>query len=120
MRSPIFKLFFSRYKILLALLFIPLLSQLVLPCTVAVISAKASGEGRPLLWKNRDTSAENNMIIYIQGKKFGIIALVNASDPEGRNVWAGCNSAGFAIMNSASGDLTKGQEGMAHNGTFMR
>lgn len=120
MRSPIFKLFFSRYKILLALLLIPLLSQLVLPCTVAVISAKASREGRPLLWKNRDTSAENNMIIYIQGKKFGIIALVNASDPEGRNVWAGCNSAGFAIMNSASGDLTKGQEGMAHNGTFMR
>ena len=111
---------FTLFKFFPVWLFILTLIQPALPCTVAVISAKASREGRPLLWKNRDTSAENNIVIYIQGKKFGIIALVNATDPGGRNVWAGCNSAGFAIMNSASGDLTKGLEGMAQNGAFMR
>ncbi|MCP2619764.1 carcinine hydrolase/isopenicillin-N N-acyltransferase family protein [Candidatus Aminicenantes bacterium AC-334-K16] len=109
-----------RSRILTTFLLILLIAWPTFPCTVAVISAKASREGRPLLWKNRDTSAEDNMIIYIQGKKFGIIALVNANDPTGRNVWAGCNTAGFAIMNSASGDLSSGREGMAENGTFMR
>ncbi|MFW6160356.1 MAG: carcinine hydrolase/isopenicillin-N N-acyltransferase family protein [Acidobacteriota bacterium] len=97
-----------------------LFHSVVFPCTVAVVSAKASREGRPLLWKNRDTSVEDNMVIYIQGKKWGIIALVNTSDPTGQHVWAGCNDAGLAIMNSASSDLAMSEGGMSDNGTFMR
>jgi len=110
----------KRIKFLVYLLFLAIISSPLFPCTVAVISAKASREGRALLWKNRDTSVEDNMVVFIQGKKWGIIALVNASDPTGRNVWAGCNQAGLAIMNSASGDLAPSQGGMAHNGSFMR
>ncbi len=105
--------------ILLSFLF-QIALQFVFPCTVAVISGKATADGRPLLWKNRDTSVENNKVIFIQGKKFGILGLVNANDSKGRSIWAGCNSAGFAIMNSASGDLAPKEEGMNGNGRFMR
>lgn len=107
-------------KFLVFLLFLTFTLPYLFPCTVAVISSKATREGRPLLWKNRDTSVEDNMVIFIQGKKWGIIALVNASDPAGRNVWAGCNQVGLAIMNSALGDLAAGEGGMADNGSFMR
>jgi hypothetical protein len=35
-----------------------LMGQLaIFPCTVAVVSGKATPDGRPLLWKNRDTSS---------------------------------------------------------------
>ncbi len=90
------------------------------PCTVAVISGKATPEGRCLLWKNRDTSAVANKMAYLQGEKFGFITLINAEDTKIEHAWAGINSEGFAIMNSASGDLAEFLEGMSDNGRFMK
>lgn len=43
--------------------------------------------------------------MYFEDGKYSYIGLVNSEDAEGREVWAGCNSAGFAIMNSASYNL---------------
>lgn len=91
-----------------------------LPCTVAVISGKASTDGRPFLWKNRDASAVDNKMIYLKGPKYAFIGLVNAKDIEGTSVWAGINSEGFAIINSASSDLADDEKGGAENGRFMR
>ena len=75
------------------------------PCTVAVVSGKVTADGRPLLWKNRDTSNPNNKVVFIQGKVYSFLAVVNSTDTEGRHVWQGINSQGFAIMNSLSSDL---------------
>ncbi len=98
-----------------------LLGQLtVFPCTVAVVSGKATPDGRPLLWKNRDTSSLNNKVVYYQGDKYGFIGLIDARDKDVRNVWAGINTEGFAIMNSASGDLSEGDRGGGGNGFFMK
>jgi len=72
-------------------------------CTVAVISGKATPDGRPLLWKNRDSSTRNNQIMHFKGEKYDFIGVVNAGDPS--QVWMGINSAGLAIMNSESKDL---------------
>ncbi|MCL3779256.1 hypothetical protein EMN47_02540 [Prolixibacteraceae bacterium JC049] len=74
-------------------------------CTVAVISGKATPDGRPLLWKQRDTESENNKLVFIKGAKYNFMGLVNAEDKDSENVWMGVNSAGFAIMNSASFNL---------------
>lgn len=72
-----------------------------LTCTTAIISGKATPDGRPLLWKHRDANDFNNKVIFEVGPRFKYLALINSSDPE-HHAWAGTNSAGFAIMNSAS------------------
>lgn len=72
-------------------------------CTVAVVSGKATVDGRPLLWKNRDTSFLDNEVTYFNDGKYSYIGVINAGDRT--QVWMGVNSAGFAIMNSESQDL---------------
>ena len=74
-------------------------------CTTAVISPGASAPGRPLLWKNRDTDFLNNKVIFVNESPFSYLALVNAEDRSGRWVYAGLNSAGFAIFNSVAYNL---------------
>lgn len=71
-------------------------------CTSAVISGRATKSGRPLLWKHRDTGTEWNHIEHLQGKRFTFTGLVNSNDAERKEVWAGANERGFAIMNTAS------------------
>ena len=71
-------------------------------CTSAVISGRATKSGRPLLWKHRDTGTEWNHIEHLQGKRFAFTGLVNSADEERKEVWAGANERGFAIMNTAS------------------
>lgn len=75
------------------------------PCTTAVVSGKATDDGRPLLLKNRDADALQNKLVYFFDGKFKFIGLVNSSDKENKEVWCGFNEAGFGIMNSASYNL---------------
>ncbi len=89
-------------------------------CTTAVISGRATAGGRPLLWKNRDTNAGNNKVLYFpgRGKRLAFLGLVTAGKGERSCVWAGINEAGFAIMNSASDDLDG--PGGDKEGEFMK
>ncbi len=80
------------------------LSQLSQACTTAVISGKVTADGRPLLWKNRDTSsATHNEVMLLDGNGYRAVAVVNAGSTT--SVWMGTNSAGFCIENSLSRDL---------------
>ena len=90
---------------LVSILFIPFFGN---SCTVAVISGKYTKDGRPLLWKNRDTWAIHNRIMYFDDGKYQYSGLVNSGDLKGKSVWIGVNSEGFAIMNSASYNLNIG------------
>jgi len=74
-------------------------------CTTAVISGKATPDGRPLLWKHRDTWAINNKIVQFFDGKYTCAGLVNSVDTTNESIWIGFNSEGFAIMNSASYNL---------------
>lgn len=71
------------------------------PCTTAIVSGKATPDGRPLLWKHRDTEVFNNKVMYFEGIHYSFIGIVNSQDTL-LHVWGGTNSAGFSIMNSAS------------------
>jgi len=75
----------------------------VYTCTVAVISGEATPDGRPLLWKNRDSSHRDNAVQYYHGPKYKFIGIINSGDTA--QVWMGVNEAGLAIMNSESKDL---------------
>jgi hypothetical protein len=89
-------------------------------CTTAVISPGASALGRPMLWKNRDTDFLNNKVIFVGENPFSYLALVNAEDRSGRWVYAGLNSAGFAIFNSVAYNLPeKSTEMKDMEGTIM-
>jgi len=78
-------------------------------CTSAVISGKATNDGRPLLWKHRDTGDVENKLVYIAGSKFDFVGVANRSDTLSNQIWMGSNEAGFAIMNTASYNLNQGQ-----------
>lgn len=74
-------------------------------CTTAVISGKATADGRPLLYKHRDTGSLENKLMAFSDGKFDYIGIVNSADKGGKEVWGGYNETGFAIMNSASYNL---------------
>ena len=96
------KRIFSVAVLLLALAIVP---QQTKACTTAVISGKYTKDGRPMLWKNRDTWAVNNKLMYFDDAKYPYLGLVNSRDKAGKSIWIGMNGTGFAIMNSASYNL---------------
>ena len=72
-------------------------------CTSVIISAAASSDGRPLMWKHRDTGTLDNRLEHFKGEKYSFVGLVNSTEgPLGKEVWMGSNTAGFSIMNTAS------------------
>lgn len=88
-----------------SLLLFFILSQTIQPCTTAVVSGKATDDGRPLLLKNRDADALQNKLVYFFDGKYRFIGLVNSEDKNNKEVWCGFNEFGFGIMNSASYNL---------------
>jgi len=76
-------------------------------CTSAVVISTASKTGAPLLWKNRDTDVLSNRVVFVRDVPHSYLGLVNVSTPNGRQVFAGLNSAGFAIMNTVAYNLPK-------------
>jgi hypothetical protein len=95
-------------KILFSFAFLLLLTSAVFSledweeCTVGVAIGKATNDGRPIMWKNRDTTVLDNEINYFTDGRFKYMALVSAGYPN--MAWAGVNEIGFCIMNSASND----------------
>lgn len=90
-------------------------------CTTAVISGKYTADGKPMLWKLRDTDFLSNAIKYYTNGKYSFIGLINSED-KGTQVWAGMNEAGFAIMNAASFNVNEGYQGekIDQEGLIMR
>jgi hypothetical protein len=88
---------------ILFLLFI--ITQTIIPCTTAIVSGKYTSDGRPLLVKHRDSGYIHNRLMYFEDGDYSYIGLLNSVDSTGTEVWGGSNSAGFAIMNSASYNL---------------
>ena len=112
----------TKYFLLLIILFLLGINATSHACTTAVIAAKNSANGRSMIWKLRDTDNLENAMRYFDDGKYNYLGLVNSKDTLGVEVWGGANSAGFAIMNSASynvnvGDTTKLKD---QEGIFMK
>ena len=95
----------KKYFYLLFNLLLLITQSTVNPCTTAVVSGKATEDGRPLLLKNRDTGELQNRLVHFSDGKYRFIGLVNSPDKNNKEVWVGFNEAGFGIMNSASYNL---------------
>lgn len=87
-------------------------------CTTIVASGRATVDGRPLLWKNRDTSQRHNEVVWSDEGRFAYVAVVNAGSRG--SIWQGINEAGFCVQNSVIKDLPGGSESGPGNGGFMK
>ncbi|MGC9111442.1 MAG: carcinine hydrolase/isopenicillin-N N-acyltransferase family protein [candidate division WOR-3 bacterium] len=105
-----------RAAIFLLTMFLVLTGQPVGACTIGVFGSGVTGDGRVILWKNRDVSNPDQEMGFFQGPRFRFIANVYAG--ETLDVWAGINEAGFAIMNSNSYNLSGDGDG-ADDGNIM-
>lgn len=82
-------------------------------CTTFLISGKFTADGKPILFKNRDTKEMDNALTLFNDGKYKYMAVVNGDDKSSKvAVWGGYNETGFAIINSAAyncncGDSTK-------------
>lgn len=95
----------------------------VYACTSAVISGKITPDGRPLLWKNRDTDFPQNCVRYFGNGRYPFIAIANSVEDNPTDVWIGTNSEGFSIMNTQSYnimDVKPGEERGTANGRIMK
>lgn len=73
-------------------------------CTTAVISGRATADGRPLLWKNRDITAfKRNEVISSDRGRHRFVAVANVGSAA--DIWMGVNAAGLCLENSVSRDL---------------
>jgi len=87
-------------------------------CSVGVACGKATVDGRPLLWKNRDAQSRHNVARAFTDGKHPYVAICDAGGTA--SVWGGANAAGFCIMNSVSRDLPQGSSKGPGNGSFMK
>lgn len=103
-------------------------AQEVCACTSAVVSGRASRDGRSLLWKHRDSGFKDNFVGKVEAtdSTMAYVALFNAGDKDLAEAWIGFNEAGFAVMNTASYNLApdtavvKDREGMVMSRALSR
>lgn len=91
-------------------------------CTSAIISGRLTPDGRPLMWKNRDTSNLNNCLRHMKGEKYDFVAITGYGK-SAKSIWMGTNSAGFSIMNTLSYNLSdpdKNERVSSRNGALMK
>lgn len=87
-------------------------------CTIGVACGKATADGRPLLWKNRDGNERDNVVMALADGKLAYFALCNAGS--GEVAWGGANVAGFGIVNAVARDLPEGSDKGPENGVFIK
>ncbi len=87
-------------------------------CTIAVISGRATADGRPIIWKNRDTPYLDNEVTFFKQQDYPHVALTNAGDST--KAWIGVNERGFAILNALSYNLPDMLGAGISNGELMK
>lgn len=92
------------FKVLLKLVFT--LAAAAVPaageaCTSMIISSRVTADGRPMMFKHRDSSSKDVHVRRFHGSRYDFIGIADAGAEPGQ-VWCGTNTAGFSIMNTAS------------------
>lgn len=93
-------------------------------CTIAVIGGSVTGDGRPMIWKNRDVfDHDQRFIYYASYERDGIWTIPfigNCYRSDTTRIYMGANDCGFAIMNSDSYNLSDSLARGVDDGTLMR
>ncbi len=110
-----------RVPVLVIIMYIFVVSQSI-ACTSAVISGKATKDGRPLLWKQRDTGTLENKLVSSRGERYRFLGVHDLTDSANAECFMGSNEVGFSIINTASYNLSyeKYQGKMDEEGVLMK
>ena len=110
---------FRRTLVFITALFV---AQLAVACTSAVVSGSATKDGRPLLWKQRDTDKLENELVYAREGRFAFVGVHDLADSANAECFMGSNETGFSIINTASYNLVyeKYPGKMDEEGKLMR
>lgn len=97
------------------------MSDGAMACTSFIVSGKATKDGRPLIFKNRDTGDMNNVVVVMQGEIYRYMGIAASWDTKASSIWGGHNEAGFAIINTAAYNMNgcKGKD-TDNDGKVMR
>lgn len=87
-------------------------------CTTAVMAGRATANGRPLLWKNRDVSQPDQEIVYFNDGLYPYVTIANAYDSS--QAWGGVNSNGFAIEDANNWNTQDTVPGPDDDGTIIK
>ena len=93
-----YKLLWTSLPVVLLFVFV----SRTMACTSFIISGKATKDGRPMIFKNRDTGDMNNVVVMMQGERFRFVGIAASWDKAALSVWGGHNEVGFAIVNTAA------------------
>ena len=94
--------------------------QPVRACTSVIVSGSVTKDGRPMIFKHRDSKSVHNMMIVVQGQRYRYLGLVNAEDTKPNDVWGGHNEAGFGIINTAAYNMNGDGGDTDGDGIFIR
>ena len=94
--------------------------QSVMACTSVIVSGRVTEDGRPMIFKHRDSGKLHNMMIVVQGQRYRYLGLVNAEDTIPVDVWGGHNEAGFGIINTAAYNMNGDGGDTDGDGIFIR
>ncbi|MBU0560244.1 MAG: hypothetical protein KKG93_11815 [Bacteroidetes bacterium] len=70
----------NQMRILSALIITLFFSAKVFSCTTFVISGKATPDGKPIFFKNRDADQKQNSLAYFTDGKYKYIGVVNGDE----------------------------------------
>ena len=102
MRNRIIRALAAR-RPLFTIILVLLASLEALGCTVMIVAASATKDGRPLLFKNRDSSSAYMVEMRVEdGNGFKHMAQYALSDGSWMGPWGGFNEEGFCIVNTLS------------------
>ena len=110
-------------KILISLVVLAVMMTEVQPlmaCTSVIVSGRVTKDGRPMIFKHRDSRSVHNMMIVVHGRRYRYLGLVNAEDTKPVDVWGGHNEAGFGIINTAAYNLNGDGGDTDGDGIFIR
>ena len=92
----------------------------VFACTTGIVSGKHTVDGRPLLFKQRDSEQADNVFVYSNSGRYSYIGVVPIGDMDNRRVVFGHNEKGLAIMNSNSYNLESPDKNGMTKGNLIR
>jgi len=73
-------------RILFLTLLFGFLFQQGIACTTAIISGKYTKDGRPMMWKVRDSDYAKNSLMYFNDGRYSYVGLINSEDAEGKQM----------------------------------
>lgn len=108
-------------KKLMALIACAMLGAEAFCCTSLIAAGSATLNGRPLLWKHRDTGATDNYLYRVEHPgAIGYVGLFDGGDSlDLSQAWMGMNDAGFAIMNTVAYNLPENDQNLADREGFV-